>query len=191
MPKHGKSRCRVSDRARSCYEWADALIIALMVVVLGFSFFLRVVNVSGPSMQPTLYSGDKVLLTSFCKPLERGDVIVVQHSTKSGDPIIKRVIATEGQTVNIDTTGKVSVNGVALNESTYLSKDVKTEPEGTAVKYPLTVPAGKVFVLGDNRSISMDSRSSEIGLIDQSNILGKAQAVLFPFSQFGKIKGEK
>ncbi|QKN23980.1 signal peptidase I [Caproicibacterium lactatifermentans] len=175
------------SKVQSCYEWADALFIAVVILVLAFSFCLRIVSVSGPSMQPNLFSSDKVLLTYFGTSLQCGDVIVIEH-TNSREPIIKRVVATGGQTVDIH-AGIVSVNGQALDESAYLVKGIKTEQEGTNVHYPLTVPEGKIFVLGDNRSISLDSRSSEIGLIDQKDILGKAQLVLFPFSHFGKIKG--
>ena len=191
MRRNKRYQIGVSDWVRSCYEWMDALIIAVIVMVLSLSFFLRVVNVSGTSMQPNLYAGDKVLLTSITVQPQCGDVIVAEHSIKNGNPIIKRVIATPGQTVSIDSAnGTVSINGTILNESSYLLAQVKTTLEDANVKFPVTVPAGKLFVLGDNRPVSLDSRSSEIGLIDMKNVLGKARLVLFPFSHFGKIKGE-
>ena len=191
MRRNKRYQIGVSDWVRPCYEWMDALIIAVIVLVLTLSFFLRIVNVSGTSMQPNLNTNDKVLLTSIAVQPQYGDVIVAEHSTKSGEPIIKRVIAISGQTVNIDSAnGTVLVNGAVLNESGYLSAQVKTTLEDANVKFPVTVPAGKLFVLGDNRAVSLDSRSSEIGLIDMKNVLGKANLVLFPFSHFGKIKGE-
>lgn len=181
----------VSDRVSSCYEWMEALIAAVIILVLVFSFVLRVVNVSGTSMQPNLNPGDKVLLAEFVVQLQQGDIIVAGSSGRDGVPVIKRVIATQGQVVNINSvTGVVSVNGALLDESVYLPKNVKTTLEDANVKFPVTVPTGKLFVLGDNRTVSLDSRNSKIGLIDTKNVLGKASLVLFPFSHFGKIKGE-
>ena len=143
-------------------------------------------------MQPNLRSNDKVLLTVLGNfNFKRGDVIVVEHATRNGAPIVKRVIAVAGQTVNIDSAkGTISINGSVIDEKAYLLQNVHTTLQNANIKFPVTVPAGKLFVLGDNRSVSLDSRSSAVGMIDTKKVIGKAKLILFPFSHFGKIKGE-
>ena len=169
-----------------CYEWLEALISSLIVVVLLFTLLFRIVNVSGPSMLPTLQSNDRVLLTSYFYQPKQGDVVVLTHTAKLQEPIIKRVIALENQTVDIDfETGTVYVDGQALDESAYIENGITTQPSDYT--YPLTVPPGHLFVLGDNRAVSNDSRSSAVGMIDERYVLGKAEFVVFPFSRFGKI----
>ena len=169
-----------------CYEWLEALISSLIVVVLLFTLLFRIVNVSGPSMLPTLQSNDRVLLTSYFYQPKQGDVVVITHTAKLQGPIIKRVIALENQTVDIDfETGTVYVDGQALDESAYIENGITTQPSDYT--YPLTVPPGHLFVLGDNRAVSNDSRSSAVGMIDERYVLGKADFVVFPFSRFGKI----
>ena len=169
-----------------CYEWLEALISSLIVVVLLFTLLFRIVNVSGPSMLPTLQSNDRVLLTSYFYQPKQGDVVVITHTAKLQEPIIKRVIALENQTVDIDfETGTVYVDGQALDENAYIENGITTQPSDYT--YPLTVPPGHLFVLGDNRAVSNDSRSSAVGMIDERYVLGKAEFVVFPFSRFGKI----
>ena len=169
-----------------CYEWLEALISSLIVVVLLFTLLFRIVNVSGPSMLPTLQRNDRVLLTSYFYQPKQGDVVVITHTAKLQEPIIKRVIALENQTVDIDfETGTVYVDGQALDESAYIENGITTQPSDYT--YPLTVPPGHLFVLGDNRAVSNDSRSSAVGMIDERYVLGKAEFVVFPFSRFGKI----
>ena len=169
-----------------CYEWLEALSSSLIVVVLLFTLLFRIVNVSGPSMLPTLQDNDRVLLTSYFYRPQPGDVVVITHTSKLQEPIIKRVIALENQTVDIDfETGTVYVDGQALDESAYIANGITTQPSDYT--YPLTVPEGHLFVLGDNRAVSKDSRNSSVGMIDERYVLGKAELVVFPFSRFGKI----
>ena len=169
-----------------CYEWLEALSSSLIVVVLLFTLLFRIVNVSGPSMLPTLQDNDRVLLTSYFYRPQPGDVVVITHTAKLQEPIIKRVIALENQTVDIDfETGTVYVDGQALDESAYIANGITTQPSDYT--YPLTVPEGHLFVLGDNRAVSKDSRNSSVGMIDERYVLGKAELVVFPFSRFGKI----
>ena len=161
------------------------LVVLIAGVLLVFSLLFRVVVVSGPSMNQTLVDGDWILLLSnvFYQEPKYGDVIVAsKDSFDDGKPIIKRVIATEGQTVDIDfNAGIVYVDGTALYEP-YANTPTNTR-EGIA--FPLTVEEGCVFVMGDNRNISKDSRSTEIGLIDCREILGKALFIFVPGNNQG------
>ncbi len=156
------------------------LVYLLGVILLVLLLVFRVVVVSGSSMVPTLVDGDYLLLLSgpFYNSPKYGDIIVASKDTfRNGEPIIKRVIAVEGQTVNIDfSSGIVYVDGIALKE-TYTNGPT-TLDEGT--KLPLVVEEGCVFVLGDNRGRSEDSRSPSIGQIDKREILGKALFLFLP-----------
>lgn len=149
-------------------------------VLLVFSLCFRIVVVSGPSMNNTLVNGDWILLISnvFYRDIQNGDIIVASKDNfKDGEPIIKRVIATAGQTVDIDFyEGIVYVDGVPLDEPYTLTPTNMYE----GVSFPVTVDDGCIFVMGDNRNNSKDSRSNEIGLIDKREVLGKAVFVLFP-----------
>ncbi len=186
----GEALFRVPQRSsfvNNCFEWIEALVTSLILVVILFTFIFRIVNVSGPSMLPNLRSGDRVVLSSYFYKPQRGDVIVITHSAKFSEPIIKRVIALENQVVDINyRTGYVSVDGKVLDESAYIQNGITTQQSD--FEFPLTVPKGHVFVLGDNRSVSNDSRFSEIGMIDERYILGKAEYIVFPLSRFGKVK---
>ena len=164
----------------SCYEWLHTLITAIVVVVLLLTFVFRLVVVDGESMMDTLYDKDQVLVTNLCYTPQCGDVIVISKGAELDKPIIKRVIATEGQTLDIDfETGTVVVDGVVIDEP-YI-KDLTTR-KGDA-EIPSVIPEGTVFVMGDNRNHSTDSRFNTVGLIDKNNIIGKAQCVVFPFDR--------
>ncbi len=156
------------------------LVYLLAIVLVLFLMCFRVVVVSGPSMKNTLQNGDYLLLLGsiFFDDYEQGDIIVAaKDSFRDGEPIVKRVIATEGQTVNIDfENGIVYVDDIPLNEP-YVSTATNLY-EG--VDFPVLVEEGHVFVMGDNRNNSKDSRSPEIGLIDLREILGKAIFLIFP-----------
>lgn len=150
------------------------LIYMLMVILLVFLLVFRVIVVSGDSMYSTLWDGDYLLLLSnvFYHAPKQGDIVVIsKESFDNGSPIVKRVIATEGQTVDIDfTNGIVYVDDAALQED-YIN-NLTVDAEGVA--FPLTVEEGCIFVLGDNRAVSKDSRNPEIGQIDKREVLGKA-----------------
>ena len=152
----------------------------LVVILLVFLLLFRVVVVSGPSMNTTLLHGDYLLLINnvFYQEPSHGDIVVVsKDSFKDGEPIINRVIATEGQWVDIDfDAGIVYVNGNALDEP-YVNTPTNLY-EG--VEFPLMVEEGCIFALGDNRNESKDSRSPEIGQIDKREILGKAIFLFIP-----------
>ncbi|MBQ3214811.1 MAG: signal peptidase I [Oscillospiraceae bacterium] len=148
--------------------------------------FFRVVVVEGDSMKSTLLDGDRLLLLSnvvYQEP-QQGDIIVARkNSFRGGECVVKRVIATEGQTVAID-DGIVVVNGVELDEP-YLREGLLTDIKSNSVTFPLVVGEGQVFVLGDNRGASLDSRSRELGLIDERQILGKAIFLMMPGNDGG------
>ena len=172
-------------RGQGMLEWYEALISAALVLVLIFSFFFRIIQVDGSSMVPTLVNGDKLIVWGAGYTPQRGDVVIVDSYTSYGKPLVKRVIAKGGDTVSIDyATGTVAVNGEVLQE------DYIAEPTylGYDVTFPYTVPEGTVFVMGDNRNQSLDSRSTYVGCIDERDILGKVLVCFMPFTDFGVVK---
>ena len=167
------------------------MISLLAILMVVFVLLFRIVVVSGSSMYSTLWSGDYLLVMSrmLSGELEYGDIIVASKDTfNDGEPIIKRVIATEGQTVDIDfDAGVVYVDGAALEEPyAYTATNVD---EGVA--FPLTVQEGCVFAMGDNRNRSRDSRSPDIGLIDEREILGQAVFLFLPGVGEGEYGGPR
>jgi signal peptidase I len=156
------------------------LVCVMAVFMLIYMLFFRVVVVVGSSMYETLHNGDRLLLISstFYKEPKQGDIIVAsKKSFANGECIVKRVIATEGQVVDIDfASGEVSVDGKVLEEDYIYNKTTLFE----GVTFPLTVEEGHVFVLGDNRDNSKDSRNPQIGQIDVREILGKAIFLISP-----------
>ncbi len=183
MEKHSSAQQAV--RGQNVFEWYEALISAALVLVLIFSFFFRIIQVDGESMVPTLQNGDKLVVWGAGYEPQRGDVVIVDSYTAYGKPLVKRVIAKGGDTVSIDyETGTVMVNGEVLQE------DYIAEPTylGYDVEFPYTVPEGTVFVMGDNRNASLDSRSTYVGCIDERDILGKVLVCFLPFSDFGVVK---
>lgn len=175
---------------KTLYEWLEEIVIALTLVILVFTFLFRVVTVTGESMLPNFVEGQKLIVTNLGHSVEQGTVVVITNVLN--EPIIKRVIATEGQTVDIDyETGVVYVDGEAVNETQFgLENGITTRPYSTleAMVFPQTVPEGCVFVLGDNRSVSKDSRYTEVGMVDTRHILGEAVFTLYPFDRFGVIE---
>ena len=172
---------------RTVVLYLHDLVYLLGGILLALLLVFRVVIVEGPSMNATLVDGDYLLLVSnvFYGEPEYGDVVVAsKQSFKNGEPIIKRVIATEGQVVDIDfNAGIVYVDGMALDEP-YTNTPTNLD-EG--INFPVTVKEGCVFVMGDNRNSSKDSRNPEIGQLDCREILGKAVFLIFPGNNDGKI----
>lgn len=164
------------------FEVFQAIISALVVITILFTFAFRVVNVDGTSMKPTLQNNDKVVVSSVGYEVQRGDIVVISSTDGLKEPIVKRIIAVGGDTVDINfTTGVVTVNGT---EEDY-SNDLTSQQFDIA--FPITVPEGTVFVLGDNRGNSLDSRSTRVGCVDERLIVGK---VLFRFFPLGDWKVE-
>lgn len=163
------------------YEWFEAILTAVVAISIIFAFGFRIISVSGQSMENTLKDEDKVLITNFNYQPKDGDIVVITHAKNFSENIIKRVIATQGQSLNIDfSTGQVTVDGKVLNEP-YIKNSTITNEGG---EIPSVVPQGYIFVMGDNRQNSKDSRSSEIGLIENGSVLGKARAIIYPISRF-------
>ena len=172
-------------RGQNLLEWYEALISAALVLVLIFSFFYRIIQVDGSSMVLTLVNGDKLIVWGAGYTPQRGDVVIVDSYTSYGKPLVKRVIAKGGDTISIDyDSGMVMVNGEVLQE------DYIAEPTylGYDVTFPYTVPEGTVFVMGDNRNQSLDSRSTYVGCIDERDILGRVLLCFMPFTDFGVVK---
>ena len=170
-------------------EWAEQLVFAIVALVIICTFFARIITVVGSSMEPNFYEQDKVLIVNTVFGVEQGDVVVIVN--KLDDPIIKRVIATEGQTVSFDEEKKaVLVDGEYVDDSRFgVENGITTLYSSIPVlDFPQEVPEGCVFVLGDNREVSNDSRYQDVGMVDERNILGKAVFFLFPFSKIGIIK---
>lgn len=165
---------------RDLYEWVQALVCAVTAVVLAFTFAVRVIGVSGGSMRNTLQDSDRMLVVNrwLCGPCQPGDIVIFSRADfDGGKPIVKRVIATAGQTVDIDfDAGVVFVDGKALDEP-YTREPTWTE-EGQA--FPMTVPEGSIFVMGDNRNGSTDSRSTALGPVDTRCVIGKAVFLVLP-----------
>ena len=189
--KNGENRN--DDLKNSVLMYLHDFVTWLVVILLVFLVLFRFVVVSGPSMKQTLIHGDYLLLLNnvFCGEPQQGDIVVVSKDAyKAGEPIIKRVIATEGQWVDIDFgAGIVYVNGTALNEP-YTNTPTNLE-EG--VSFPLMVEEGCVFVMGDNRNESKDSRSMEIGQVDKREIMGRALFLFLPGKEesTGKMNFER
>ena len=169
------------------YFWLQALVMALVGLILICTFVGRIIGVDGESMMPTLHNRDMLLLQSIGYSPEQGDVVVLSTKDfRNGAPIVKRIIAVGGQTVDIDyETNTVYVDGVALDEP-YILETMRALPESFATH--VEVPEGSIFVMGDNRNNSTDSRSPELGVVDQRCVLGKALFILLPFQDAGAIE---
>lgn len=180
-------------------DMIESAIAVILIIVMFYTYIIRVAVVDGKSMSPTLETDDKLIVRSIGYTPEDGDVVVINNQnthliSESGKVvegeglekrIIKRVIATGGQTIDIDfESGTVTVDGRQLDE-TYISEP--TTRDEYAFTYPLTVPEGYIFVMGDNRNVSMDSRHPEIGLVPEDDVIGKAVFRFYPFGKFGGI----
>ncbi|MCL2105495.1 MAG: signal peptidase I [Oscillospiraceae bacterium] len=169
----------------SVYELAEILVSAVLAIAVMFLFLFRFAGVVGTSMTPTLQHKDWLAVGAFARSPKRGDIIIIAQPNDHNEPLVKRVIATGGQVVDI-AEGRVLVDGAVIEEP-YLPSGVvtsKAPPSQASVEFPVTVPEGFVFVMGDNRGGSSDSRYKEVGFIQEDYILGKVHLRLVPFGQF-------
>ena len=183
------------EKSYETFTLLHDLVYMLAIVTVIFVFLVRLVGVDGSSMYPTFVNGDYLVLESnfLYKNVKQGDIVVmtVPYFEEDG-PIVKRVIATEGQTVDIDfDSGEVRVDDALLDEPYIFEPTAESFQEfGMGLSYPLTVPEGCVFVMGDNRNHSSDSRFAPVGCVDRSCVLGKVLFLVIPGSQtneYGEI----
>lgn len=190
--KEQKETEKLGKIGRAMFDWTEDIVFAICLATIFLTFCFRIITVEGASMAPNYNEGDMVLATSFSINVKQGDVIIVNNTGSKLGPIIKRVVATQGQKVEFDNEkGTVLIDGKVLDESQYGIEDGITEiswDNYEALTFPATVPEGCVFVLGDNRRISKDSRYSDVGMIDERKILGKAMIKVFPFNDVGSAK---
>ena len=174
----GETEKKKDSLESTVYCWAQAVVTAVVGVILLFTFGVRLISVSGPSMQDTLYTGDRLLVLNamFCG-FKAGDVVVINYNAELDDTLVKRIVAVGGQTVDMDfSTGEVYVDGQVLDEP-YIKEPTYT-PEGVA--FPLTLAEDEVFVMGDNRNHSTDSRDTRLGPVKVGYLQGKALLLLTP-----------
>ena len=179
-------------------DWVETFAMALCVVVLLFTFVFRVVTVDGQSMEQTLHHGERLIISDMFYTPKNGDIVITAVPEYYGnDPLVKRVIAVGGQTIDIDFDSWIvrvdgepvqqNEQGLAVVESYVNFIDaVPMIRESLSISYPYTIPEGYVFIMGDNRNNSRDSRY--FGVVDQRNIIGKVYFRIFPFSKFGKVE---
>ncbi len=163
------------------YEWMDSFVFSIILILFVFVFCFRVVGVDGESMMPTLNHGDWLTIKAINTTIDRGDIVVVTQPNELNKPLIKRVIAVGGDTLKINfQTGDVEVNGEVIDEP-YIMAPTQTPGD---FRKPIKIPEGYVFVMGDNRNYSLDSRFDSIGIVDERYILGVANARMLPFGEW-------
>ena len=187
-------KTKKAEEKTDLFDWVQCVVAALLICILVFIFVGRTVSVSGPSMESTLFSGERVLISNLFYTPKQGDIVVANDTTQSsvellhGDAIIKRVIATEGQTVDIDYDNNVVyIDGEPLEED-YILEEMRWPVWSSAMmETHFEVPEGEVFLMGDNRNGSTDSRHEMLGCVNEGHLLGRAAFVLFPFNRFGFV----
>lgn len=177
--------------AKSIFDYVEIFVIAIFAVMVLFTFAFRLCRVDGPSMENTLFDGERLIISNLFYEPDYGDIVVFHQTSESVDafnePIIKRIIAKSGDKVDIDfDTWSLYVNGNLVTEDYKKLEGFYTLKADYA--FPVEVPEGYVFVMGDNRNHSSDSRSSEIGFVDERRILGRVIVRLSPLDRFGRVE---
>lgn len=196
-----KKNERLKSFASEAISLIETIFISMFVVTMIFTYVLRIATVKGESMENTLMPEDRLVTSAWYFTPEQGDIVIIdanesvllsedntpEFHSGLGKNIVKRIIATAGQTVDIDfERGAVYVDDVMLDES-YITGLTHIDEGAFSEQYPITVPEGYVFVMGDNRQVSKDSRSSEIGFVAIDNIVGEVLFRLSPISNFGAV----
>lgn len=169
------------------YDWGEALVVSLTVIILLFTFFVRLISVDGSSMYPTLHDEDKIFMSNLFYEPEKGDIVVLTKEEFMNGAIVKRIIATEGDTIDINfEENYVIVNGEILDED-YVNPETVAPLRSYDMTFPQVVPENCVFVMGDNRNASSDSRVASLGMVDERYILGHVLVRILPIDRMGGI----
>ena len=172
------------DIRRELFDWSESFVAAILIIVVLFAFFVRSIAVDGTSMIDTLHDGDYLIVSNLFYDPQPGDIVVLTKKTFMTDSIVKRIIAVGGQTIDMDfSTGEVWVDGELLDEP-YVREQMWKHEDMT---FPATVPEGCVFVMGDNRNGSTDSRNSLLGMVDERYIVGHVLLRIWPLGAFGPV----
>lgn len=193
-----ESKKKKTTLLREVFDYFELFILSACVVLILFSFVTRICRVDGPSMLNTLHDSEMLIVTDLFYEPERGDIIVFHQTGDQpndlNEPIVKRVIATEGEWIDIEQTNNsltVTIYDSNMQNPTMLDEYYANYDNGTGyyqyTDYPVQVPEGCVFVMGDNRGNSKDSRALSIGFVDERRILGKVVCRVLPFNKFGKV----
>ncbi|MEG2597589.1 MAG: signal peptidase I [Oscillospiraceae bacterium] len=180
-----KSAQKTVRMKKEIWEWAKSLFWAILLVFLVFQFVIKPVQVSGSSMEPTLHNDDRLIVYQLLYEPKQGDVVILDENSGLNEALVKRVIAVGGQTVDIDVDGNVWVDGKQLQED-YIQEQISDEMRGNQ-DFPVTVPPKHIFVMGDNRNHSTDSRDRRVGCVDTKDVVGKVVLRILPFDKIGLI----
>lgn len=169
---------------KEIFEWLQAIVVAVVIAMAIRTFVFTLVNVDGQSMEPTLHDNDRLIVTRLAYTPKKGDIIIFRPDCDPDRPYVKRIIAMPGDTIDINQeTGDVSVNGEIIDEP-YIKERIRNFG---SVSFPAVVPENHVFVMGDNRNHSKDSRYQEVGMVSYESIIGKASFRFWPFSDWGTL----
>lgn len=173
----------------SLYDWIEVVSVSVIIVIMIFTFVARLSTVDGDSMYPTLIDGERLIVSDLFYSPENGDIVVLQEKNAFfTSPLVKRIIAQEGQTIDFDYENwGVYVDGEKLTEP-YINRELEKAMKNYGSPDSITVPEGHIFVMGDNRNHSTDSRDSLVGFVEYDEIIGKVVFRLFPFSRIGAVK---
>lgn len=185
MKKENKKESFLS----SLYDWIEVVSISVIIVIMLFTFVARLSTVDGDSMYPTLIDGERLIVSDLFYSPENGDIVVLQEKNAFfTSPLVKRIIAQEGQTIDFDYENwGVYVDGEKLTEP-YINRELEKAMKNYGSPDSVTVPEGHIFVMGDNRNHSTDSRDSLVGFVEYDEIIGKVVFRIFPFSRIGAVK---